>query len=171
MFERCHLKGKGFTLIELIVTILMISIMAATIVPRFLSTSGFEEYTYRDELITKLRAIQLRFMHQSSLNSVCRQIGTTSKSLGLRATVNNTTTNDCVANLAGEPVFHSDTTSVLVSDDHNNSFSYSDTFTSFSQLGRPTGCAVADPCKITITISGETNLQVEINSEGFIYEI
>lgn len=171
MTASSNLKVKGFTLIELVVTILVISIMAVTIVPRVLSSKGFEEYTYRDELITKLRAIQLRFMHQSTLNSVCRQIGTTTKSIGLRATTPNTTTNECQADVAGQPTFHSDTTSVIISADHNNSFTYSESLTSFSQLGRPLGCAVVNPCRVTITISGETNLQVEINSEGFIYEL
>ena len=63
----------GFTLIELIVVIILISIMAVTVLPKFFTSNGFEEFTYRDELITKLRAIQLRSMQQTT-DTVCHQI-------------------------------------------------------------------------------------------------
>ena len=61
-----HKKELAFTLIELIVVIILISIMAVTVLPKFFTSNGFEEFTYRDELITKLRAIQLRSMQQTT---------------------------------------------------------------------------------------------------------
>ena len=67
------MNNKGFTLIELIVVIVLLSIVSATVLPKFLSSKGFEEYTYRDELIIKLRAIQLRTMQQIQ-GSTCQTI-------------------------------------------------------------------------------------------------
>jgi MSHA pilin protein MshC len=159
---------KGFTLIELITVIILISIMAVNVLPKFFTSNGFEEYTYRDELITKLRAIQLRTMQQSN-NTRCHQIGVeiASKTIGLLATVENSVPAVCLASYAG------DTTKVVIEPSHNVTFSLSEGLTnfSFSSLGKPFGCILKDPCDITITLSGESDLKVFINSEGYIYEI
>ncbi|MBL4940150.1 MAG: type II secretion system protein [Colwellia sp.] len=153
---------KGFTLIELIVTIIMIGIMAAVIVPKILTSKGFEDYTYRDELITKLRSIQLRTMQQTN-NNACQLIKVESSTIGLLATTLNAST--CESNYAGE------TTSIII-DDHDVTFSISESLAnfSFSSLGRPLGCVV-NPCAITITVTGESILKVEINAEGYIYAL
>lgn len=157
----------GFTLIELIVVIILISIMAVTVLPKFFTSNGFEEFTYRDELITKLRAIQLRSMQQTT-DSICKIIQveiTPAATIGLQATDPNT--NVCTTSYAG------DTTSVTVDSKHSVSFSLSEGLTSFSfsALGRPVGCIAADPCQITITITGENSPKILINSEGYIHAI
>jgi len=163
----------GFTIIELIVTLMMVSIMAATVLPRFLTSKGVEEYTYRDELVTKLRSIQLRIMQQTG-NSTCRTIAVKSnKQIGLLATTVNTTDNECETTLAGNTELEIEHTSVTISNDHAVTFSVSENLPSFSfsQLGRPTGCLVISPCEITFTISGTgtSSLTVKINQEGYIY--
>lgn len=158
----------GFTLIELIVVIILISIMAATVLPKFLTSTGFEEYTYRDELVIKLRAIQLRTMQQTS-GSTCHQIqiGTSPNAIGLLETDSDIAATDiCKTSYAG------DSTSVVIIDDNIN-FSISENLTSFSfsSLGKPVGCTPVNLCKITITVVGESQLQVEINSEGYIHAL
>lgn len=158
-------KDNGFTLIEMIVVIMMLAIMAVTVVPKFLSSKGFEEYTYRDELITKLRAIQLRTMQQTS-NSKCQLIQVSSSSIGLLATTLNAAT--CEVSYVGE------STTTTINDNHNVVFTISGGLSSFSfsSLGRPkaTGCGnTTTPCEITVTVVGESSLAITINREGYIY--
>ncbi len=155
-------KNFGFTLIELIVTIILMSIIAVTLLPRFFKSSGFEEYTYRDELITKLRAIQLRSMQQTNATT-CLQIKASVSAIGLLAT--DASPIICKTSLAGE------STTVTIDNNHNVSFTISEGLTSFSfsSLGKPLGCTPVNACEITITVTGEAALTVKINSEGYIY--
>jgi MSHA pilin protein MshC len=152
-------KATGFTLIELVVVIIIIAIMAVTVVPKFFSTEGFAEFTYRDEIITKLRAIQLRTMQQTS-NNICHTIGVTATSIGLLAT--DLSTNACTTTYDGE------TTSVVLDNDVVLTLSENITSFNFSQLGRPEGCSVVSPCTITLTVQGENELTIAINEEGYI---
>lgn len=159
----CKYKNSGFTLIELIVVIVLIAIMAVTVLPKFLTSSGFEEYTYRDELITKLRAVQLRTMQQTN-NGKCQLIKVEPSNIGLLATTPNAIT--CETSYLG------DTSSVMITDNNIN-FVVSENLSdfSFSSLGKPLGCAVLNPCEITITVNGESDPQVFINSQGYIYAL
>ena len=156
-------SAHGFTLIELVAVIILISIMATTVLPKFLTSNGFEEYTYRDELIIKLRAIQLRSMQQTN-DSTCRLIQFTPATIGLLATTKNATT--CETDYAGN------STKVAIDDYHIN-FIISESLASFSfsSLGRPVGCASTTLCEITITVDGESAPRVFINSEGYIHAI
>lgn len=52
--DRGHLQ-RGFTLVELVATLILIGILAATVVPRFFGTHGFEERGFYDETIAALR--------------------------------------------------------------------------------------------------------------------
>jgi MSHA pilin protein MshC len=152
----------GFTIIELVVTIILIGIMAATVVPRFFTSEGFGEYTYRDELIIKLRAIQLRSMQQTN-DVACQIIRVNTSEVGLLASQINTNTCDSI--LAG------DTTTVSIISDNVISFSISENLSlfNFSSMGRPVGCITADPCEIMLTVTGTDALSILINSEGYIY--
>jgi len=157
----------GFTLIELIVVIIIISIMSVTVLPQFFSSNGFEEFSYRDEIMTKLRAVQLRSMQQTT-DTICKEIqveSTPSAIIGLLAT--DSATNTCITAYAG------DATTVIVNSKHSVSFTLSEGITSFSfsVLGRPLGCVSQSPCEITITIAGENSPEILINSEGYIYAI
>jgi MSHA pilin protein MshC len=159
-------KNLGFTLIELIVVIIMISIMAVTVLPKFFTSNGFEEFTYRDEIITKLRAIQLRSMQQTD-DSTCKIVLAAPDTIGLQATDTLSATEQCTTGFAG------DTTTVMVNPKHSVIFTLSESLTSFSfsSLGKPEGCISEDPCKITVTVTGEKSLEILINSQGFIRAI
>ncbi|MBL4631847.1 MAG: prepilin-type N-terminal cleavage/methylation domain-containing protein, partial [Paraglaciecola sp.] len=59
------LRHQGFTLIELIVVIILISVLSVSAYSRFSGTSGFSEYTYQARLISALRNMQTRAMHDN----------------------------------------------------------------------------------------------------------
>lgn len=162
----------AFTLIELIVVIIIISIMSVTVLPKFFTSNGFEEFTYRDELITKLRAIQLRSM-QETTDATCEVIqveAAPTAIIGLQATHIDT---DSELPDGCEIGYQGDTTTVTVDPKHSVVFTFSEGITSFnfSSLGRPIGCITQTPCEITITITGENSPRILINSEGYIRAI
>jgi MSHA pilin protein MshC len=149
-------SAAGFTLIEVITVIIIIGILSVNVLPKFLSSSGFEEYTYRDELLTKLRGIQQRAMQETDAANCLVSVSATQVS-------------GCDSNVAG------DTTSVAISNSHNVTFSISSNVNnnafSFSDLGQPVGCTAA-PCEITLTVVGEEqSLSIRINQEGYIFAL
>ena len=56
-------KTLGFTLIELVIVIIVLGVLAAVAIPKFSSRSGFEDYTVRDQMIARLRLVQLQGMN------------------------------------------------------------------------------------------------------------
>jgi len=63
--------SQAFTLIELILVILIISILAVNVVPKFFGASDVAHFTVRDQLLSQLRLSQLKAMNQ--LN-VCNRV-------------------------------------------------------------------------------------------------
>lgn len=64
--------AKGFTLIEMVIVILLLGILAAFAVPKWLGKGGFETHTLRDELVTRLRLVQTMNMHEGEAR--CTQL-------------------------------------------------------------------------------------------------
>lgn len=149
-------KNQGFTLIELILVILLLGIMAATVIPKMSTSSGYAEHGYINEVVTKLRAIQLRAMQNTddvlAGNVDCRNVTITSKTLF----------NDTSCDLWG-----SSSTAVVIDEADINFDLNQDTTFSFDGWGRPVGC-VSSPCVIMIN-GREGDLTVHIESEGFIH--
>ena len=148
-----------FTMRELIVVIIMLGIMATTVIPKFFTSTGFQEYTYQAEVITKLRSIQLRAMQQTKSNSSeCRHtVLVTEKAIGIPESCDLTSGN-----------WQSDTTSVIIESGHDVTFDVSSgnySFT-FDSLGRPSSSC--SPC--LIEVSGDSTLTIKIESEGYIHE-
>jgi prepilin-type N-terminal cleavage/methylation domain-containing protein len=56
MNEIC--SNKGFTVIELIVVIVLVGIVSAVVLPRFVAPNAFDEIAARDGLIATVRAAQ-----------------------------------------------------------------------------------------------------------------
>lgn len=59
----------GFTLIELIIVILLLGILSATALPRFMGKAGVEEVTARDQSIALLRLNQTQAMQNTFISS------------------------------------------------------------------------------------------------------
>lgn len=67
MLQSLTVKSAGFTLVELVTTIILISILAVTALPRLFSSSSYSAYSLRNEFIGELRRVQ-----QKALNNTDR---------------------------------------------------------------------------------------------------
>lgn len=67
-------KQKGFTLIELIITMVILGILVVVAWPRFGGSSGYDEYAYQTRLIGVLRGMQMRAMNDTQPNRCFRVI-------------------------------------------------------------------------------------------------
>ena len=70
------MNSRGFTLIELIITIVLIGVLAVTVVPRFFGSAAEDAYMLRDRTLAMMRAVQLEAMHNINSRN-CVKIGAT----------------------------------------------------------------------------------------------
>ena len=66
-------RSQGFTLIELVVVILVLSILAVSAVPKLTGTSQYTEITHRDNTLALLRTVQQRAM-QNTQGNTCHRV-------------------------------------------------------------------------------------------------
>ena len=157
-------KIAGFTLIELVVVIIVISVLAAVAIPKFSSKSGFEDYTVQDQLIARLRLVQLQAMNADPTTDVtenaCYWLVVKSNCFYHEHTTKNG--NDCNLPSAAD---------VCASDDYNQ----------YNSVTFPTGMLAPNNYRFDlqgrlatgaspITITGDNSLSVTIESEGYIHE-
>jgi len=147
--------SKGFTLIELIVVIIMIGILATTIIPKMFDSNGFDEIGYQAETVTKLRAIQLRSMQDTS-GSQCLIVYVTEKKLGIPD--GNCTPPSFISNNELSSSIVEITEQHLSFDDQSGGYSFS-----FDQMGRP------DQYRTISILGGEQLLSITIEAEGYIH--
>lgn len=169
-------QHKGFTLVELITVIILISVLAVSVFSRFSGTSGFAEYAYQARLISALRNMQTRAMHDNR-DGYCFKINIDKADAafgppildyitGTPAAVSATCSNSIDF---GNPDYLK--TSVTEMRDEGVSLSTQPNFDfiDFDGLGRPTngGADCSTSCKITLT--GEATVSVCIESQGYIH--
>ncbi|NQZ21665.1 MAG: type II secretion system protein [Colwellia sp.] len=152
LMSKAYIKkksNKGFTLLELVIVMVVIGILSVTIMPKMFSTGGFDEIGYQSELITKLRSIQLRYMHNSTECNIALSDTKIELLIG----------NPCAVN--DDPIYNS--TKIVIEGD-NLSFQRTSNSLSFNVMGRPNGGEF-----IISILGGEKLRTVTINSEGYIF--
>ncbi|MBO1255841.1 prepilin-type N-terminal cleavage/methylation domain-containing protein [Alteromonas sp. 5E99-2] len=172
-----HLLPKGFTLLELIITIILIGVLSVVAAARFQNSSGFDTFSLQNQLIASLRHMQFRAMqdtradycHRIVFDTVAPAIGPPSNNystepsaaLSTCATTVNVNTPDY---LQIDTEFFTDLGASFVAMDGITAIGFID----FDSFGRPltavNNCAV--DCQITFSTQSLSN--VCVNSEGFI---
>jgi MSHA pilin protein MshC len=64
----------GFTLVELVTVMILISILAVSALPRFIGSSSYSAYSLRNEFLAELRAVQALALNNTDR---CYRIGVT----------------------------------------------------------------------------------------------
>ena len=156
------MNGKGFTLIELIVVILVLGILTVTVAPKIFSSNGFSEYAYRTDIVAKLRLIQTRAMQQVNSplpdKKYCHQVLLSAKQLSKGI---------CLPAIEYVDQSEQRATSVTIANGDSVTFSPAGFTFAFDNMGRPSVNGSNE--KIEITITGEQALKVTIESEGYIH--
>ncbi|MGI2197373.1 type II secretion system protein [Shewanella baltica] len=153
-------KQAGFTLVELVTTIILISILAVVVLPRLFTQSSYSAYSLRNEFISELRQVQ-----QKALNNTDRCFRVTVSVTGFQVSqfpARNGAFCDGTA-LSPNPlysqVFQGGAQLVLVSTNSSN-FSLD-----FDINGRPS-LACNGPC---INVIANDTVMINVSSEGYIY--
>ena len=65
------MQQRGFTLVELIITLIIIGVLAVTAIPRFFGSQSEDAFALRDRTLALVRTVQLQAMHDiASTNCV-----------------------------------------------------------------------------------------------------
>ena len=157
LFELHPKKKKGFTLIELCVVMVVMSIFVSSFLPRFIGDKGFQASAAGVETISALRAIQQLAM-QDTQNIHCVLI--TEKILGQPDNCNA----EALLTFNDNWTDHGNTSVIIT----GNSANYTQSqFFMFDSLGRPV-CELS-PCPIDIIIEGSPRHTIRIEAEGYIH--
>lgn len=161
------LKLNGFTLIELIVVLLLITILSVSVVPRFFDTSDFTRITQRDQTVSVLRSVQQRAMQNTqNVSGTNHRVDFNADNLGLSDIL---TANPCGSDFLAANDHLTDHLVVCDVDDFSatNASGASITSISFDSWGRPTpntGSCATGGCELSFGVS-----KVCIESQGYIH--
>jgi MSHA pilin protein MshC len=159
-------KNQGFTLIELVIVIIVLAVLAATALPKFTNISSFQDYTLQDQLIARLRLVQLQGMNadptSDANNNACYWLVVTENCFYHRQTSKSN-------NLCSSPSAPS--VNICHSDDYNQ----------FNTVTYPQGMLTAQNYRFdlqgklitgnnSISIHSDNSLSVTIESEGYIHD-
>ncbi|MBL0635479.1 type II secretion system protein [Aeromonas dhakensis] len=161
-------KTRGFTLIELVIVILLLGILAAFAVPKWLGKGGVETQTLRDELLTRLRLVQTINMHEPA--DRCTQL-VVEASRFAHITLAATGAGCPAPGLMASWSDNQRTRGRLVTPSTGMSISLNNASSfviRFDQMGRPLG-SCATGCTLRVSDGQETG-GIKIESEGFIHE-
>lgn len=172
------LNQSGFSFVELVTVIILIGILSTVAVARFSGSDGFAEFTYQNRLISALRNIQQRAMHDNR-SAICYQINlvsgsstpafgppTTDFSLANQA-------NTCGAGIDTTADFLATTSTEIAqerltlnaSDGGNATL----TFLRFDRLGRPVTNVANCASSCQVDFVGERTASVCVSAQGYVY--
>nr|WP_283106295.1 type II secretion system protein [Shewanella submarina] len=154
---------SGFTLVELVVTILLISILSVTVLPRLLSSTSVSSFTLRDEVIGELRKAQLM-----ALNNADRCYRFNATTSGYQIVHYNGRSGDLCSGTVERTDALQDLprgTSLTLTPNASQTF-----FLDFNRLGQAfwgAGSVCAGNC---LQITADDTTRIAIESQGYIHE-
>ena len=144
-------KQQGFTLVELVTTIMLIAILSVVVLPRFFTGSSYSAFTLRDEFIGELRRVQLMAM-----NNQDRCYGVNVTASDYRMMIYQT---DCSSTIV------TGTTQNLPS---NTAINLNGN-TSFALVFNRDGGIISCGAGCVIKVSADETLDITIESQGYIH--
>lgn len=156
-------KPDGFTLIELVVVILLLGILATFALPKWLGKGGFEVQTARDELVARLRLVQMHNMNEPA-DRCSWWVGESSRFGHITVTPCSTppaiNSWSAAQNSRGRIVTLSSGLALA---------SIAGWSLRFDRMGRPLDTC-AGGCQLSVSDGGET-AKVQINAQGYVYAL
>ena len=152
-----NVKKTGFTLVELIITILVIGVLAVTAAPRFLGNDTEEAIALRDRTLQVVRNMQFRAM-QNVQDTSCVKITATI----IAPPAGHDCTNALSTAFDADQVVDASSTDFTfqTADENGDSFSQ----IQFDGFGRPRNIACSTNCRIQIS-----TFAMCLQSEGVVY--
>ncbi|GIU52530.1 type II secretion system protein [Shewanella sp. KT0246] len=155
---------SGFSLIELVTTILIVGIIAVFVLPKLLPESSYSAYTLRNEFISELRQVQIKALNNSDR---CYRISVVSDGYQLttyRHNVSSAFTGCIDSQLIRTDLKQTFNGGAYIELASNSSTSFS---MDFDNLGRTTlNCSG----NCFVVIAGET-LNIAMESEGYVHAL
>lgn len=169
---------RGFSLVELITVLILVGILSVVAVARFSGSDGFAEYTYQNRLISALRNMQQRAMHDSRAG-FCFQInlvsGSTTPAFGppsLNFTSGNQA-NTCAASIDLASDFLATNASEISRQGLTLTATDSGTmplaYIGFNGLGQPVTNVANCDAGCQVTFAGTASASVCVASQGYVY--
>ena len=153
-------KQAGFTLVELVTTIILISILAVVVLPRLFTQSSYSAYSLSNEFISELRQVQ-----QKALNNTDRCFRVTVFGTGYQVSQFSARNGAACSGTALSPnplysqAFQGGAQLVLVSTNSSN-------FSLDFDIDGSTSLACNGPC---INVIANDTVMINVSSEGYIY--
>jgi len=155
------LQCRGFSLVELVSVIVLVSILSVIVAPKLLGTSGYDEFIVRDQLISALRFAQQHAMYDQAANH-CYRVNITAHSYAVERSINNGTTFTPMSDLT----FALSDSSVVTA---LNKVTLPVLTQRFDGLGNPVAaCGGANSGNQAISIAGSTTVSLCIYSTGYV---
>jgi MSHA pilin protein MshC len=150
-------KYRGFTLVELIITIIVIGVLATTVAPKFLGSDDEDAISLRGRALQFMRNMQLRAMHNVQ-DASCVKITTNL----MAPPAGHVCTNSVSSSFDDDQVISSSEAGLTFQTLDTNNAPFS--FIQFDGLGRPANLVCTVPCTVSI---GQASICV--SHDGAIY--
>jgi len=149
------LPQSGFTLVELVTTIILIAILSVVVLPRLMTSSSYSAFTLRDEFVSELRKAQLLAMNNQDY---CYHIAVDTTGYQLQGFDNTTCTG--TAKLSETKQTFEGRASLELDSDSSKSFKVNFDRQGIASLGCSGAC---------IKVIADETLTINIESQGYIH--